>query len=493
MSEPTHDSASTQRSIAWPLGLIAIVALLLRVLEACESSLWLDELHTLSHASQPTLAAVIEHVRAEFHTPLFFVFVHWIGGFELGAWLRAIPIVSSVAMLWPMAAVARECGLSQRATLWMAWFYACLPYQILYGTELRPYAWIGVFSVFAFLLAFSERRSMLVRLAAFFASVLLGLLTHRIMALVLLSLGIARLFSKRPRSVPLVGLIVAGTLAVAGFLPWLIGFAKKATDLRFEYQEHNGGYELRMTLVKELVALPTRLISPFTRELGSPWWIVMLVSSLLFALAALAVLVFAWRGRRSREAAPVLRGLMIFAVAQFVITSVFSVWTWDRVPLQYYTPMAWVIPLLLAACIDRAANLRPVLIALGLASFLMGVALVGGKSREDMRGGIAAVRTLAAEARTKSGLEPIYSALLAQPQQFENTLPYRAYARDLKPVEPDHIPQAGDSGFQRPLIVLCRNIAEKDKAMLSMSATRTKVREIKIDRYLTAYWFAPQP
>src|SRR5688572_29379266 len=167
MSDPRASATSAPEKIAGSMAWIAALALALRGIEAYESSLWLDELHTLSHASQPTVSALIERVQGEFHTPLFFLVVHFFGGFETGAWLRAIPILSSVAMLWPMTALARDAGLSVRATLWMAWLYACIPYQILYGTELRPYAWIGWFSLLAFFFAFSERRSQFTRLAAF--------------------------------------------------------------------------------------------------------------------------------------------------------------------------------------------------------------------------------------------------------------------------------------------------------------------------------------
>jgi uncharacterized membrane protein len=491
MTEPPTEADSAQRSVAGPLAAIALLALLLRGIEAAESSLWLDELHTLSHASQPTLSAVVEHVHEEFHTPLFFAFVHLFGGFETGAWLRAIPVLSSVAMLWPMCAVARECGLSRRATLWMAWLYACLPYQILYGTELRPYAWIGVFSVLAFLMAFSEQRSTWARVTAFFASVLLGLLTHRIMALVLLALGGTRLLAKKPRSLPLSSLIAAGGLAVAGFLPWLFGFAQQATRARFDYQDKVGGYHLSARLVNELVSLPSRLVTPYLRELGGAWGVLALASTAVFALATCVLVTLAWRGRASRAASPVLRGLAIFAVAQFVLTTAFAVWTWDRVPLQYYTPMAWTLPLLVAACIDRAAGARATACVLGAASLLMGIALVGGKSREDMRGGIAAVRTLASEAQTASGLDPVYSALLAQPPQFANILPYRAYARELTALEPERVPRPGESDFERPLIVLRRVVPLGDEAWLPITSGRKLVREIKVDRYLTAYWFAP--
>jgi uncharacterized membrane protein len=296
-----------ERRSAAPLFWIALLALVLRCLEAIESSLWLDELHTLAHASQPTLGALIDSVNSDVHTPLFFGFVHLFGGFEAGAWLRAIPILSSVAMLFTLVAVARECGLRERAVLWAAWLYACLPYQILYGSELRPYAWVGWFAALGFLLVFSERWNTPARLLSFFACILLGLLTHRIMALALLALGAARLVGKKPRSLPLLGVILAGTLAVAGFLPWLLGFAQSATDARFEHQDSIGGYVLRDTLVWEIVALPSRLLTPYMRELGGVWGQLELIATVLFGASALALLVLAWRARAQRSDADVAR------------------------------------------------------------------------------------------------------------------------------------------------------------------------------------------
>lgn len=484
-----------QRAPVGPLLWITLLALVLRCLEAIESSLWLDELHTLSHASQPGLGALLKSVSSEVHTPLFFAFVQVFGGFESGAWLRAIPILSSVAMLWTLVAVARECGLGERANLWMAWLFACLPYHVLYGSELRPYAWVGWFAALAFLAAYSERGSRPARLVAFFLCILLGLLTHRVVALALLAVGAARLVTKQPRSLPLWSLIVAGTLAVAGFLPWLIGFAQQATHARFDYQESVGGYRLRPTLVYELLALPTRLVNPYMRELGAPWDLLAIVSSACFGLCALGLVALAWRARRGVPPAPALRGLMLFALVLFLVTTAFAVWTWDRVPLQYFTAMAWSLPLLLAACIERAWSVRAgrlLAYGMGAASLVMGLSLVGGKSREDMRGAVAAVRLLGAEAQAASGADPLYTALLAQPSQFENVLPYRAYARDVAPLEPDRLPHPGERGFDRPVIVLRRVVPLRDEAWLPITTGRKLVREVRVDRYLSAYWYAAE-
>jgi hypothetical protein len=315
------------------------------------------------------------------------------------------------------------------------------------------------------------------------------------MALALVAIGGARLFARPPRAVPLAGLIAAGAIAVGGFLPWLWSFAQSATAQRFEYQESVGGYRLRPALVRELVSLPSRLVTPYMRELGGPWGSLMLLAGGVFALAAAALLLLAWRDRARAASSPVLRGLAVFALAQFTLTTSFAVYTWDRAPLQYYAAMAWCLPLLLAACWERveSAGARRVLaFALGTASLVMAVALVGGKSREDMRGAVAAVRTLASEARAQSGLEPVYTALLAQPPQFEHRLPYRAYAPDLTALEPADVPRPGQDDFARPLMVLRRVVPLGRKEWLPITGGRRLVREIAVDRYLTAYWYAPQ-
>ena len=530
MTAAEEAAPGERRAFALRVGLLVLLALVLRALEAAESSLWLDELHTLAHASQPTLGALADAVAAEYHTPLFFGCVHLFGGFEAGAWLRAVPVLSSAASLLLVVIAARGAGLSRRATLLAGWLFACLPYQVLYGSELRPYAWVGAFATIAFLLAFAERPSVLARLVAFGVVVVLGLLTHRLTAFAVLSIGVARLFARKPRSVPLWGLIAAGTLAVAAFLPWFLSFATTATDRRFDYQASVGGYTLRAVLVKELFALPARLFAPYGRELGGAWGLVELGATAAFFLLVLLAVGLAWRARRATATSatatgatttgamtpgatlgdapsPLLRGLWIFALTQFLVTTGVSWYTWDRVPLQYYTPMAWALCVLVAAVVERAggrAGARPgehagrtraslpwLAPTLGAAALVMGIALVAGRSREDMRGGIAAVRELAAAAREQTGRDPVFTAVLAQPTQFPHTLPYRAYGRDLSAREPADVPRPGEEDFARPVIVLRRNVPFSDAAWRPITEGRERVREIAIDRYLTAYWFAP--
>jgi hypothetical protein len=493
--QPSSDPSGERRlAPAEPLGLsiwaIALAGFALRAWEAAESSLWLDELHTLYHASQPSLGAVASSVRQDVHTPLFFACVHLFGGWEAGAWLRAIPILSSLLALVPLLFLCRALELSRRASLLAAWLYVCLPYQVLYGTELRPYAWLGVLSALAFAVAFSERGGKLARLALFCLCVLAGLWTHPAMAVPVLAIGCARLFYRRPGMVGLPALVGAGALAAAGFLPWFLQFLNRASADREKFSEELG--EFRPALAKELLALPSRLFSPFIRELGSPWSIVELAGGALFLCAAATAFVLWSRDRRGGRSS-ILRGLALFAATEFVLLTAISIYRWDRAPLQYYTVVAWTLPLFLALFADSISLRKPRRFALGglaLGGLVMAVGLCGGRSREDMRAAVRVARELGGDLEATPGTgKALYTALLTQPSLFPDALPYLAYARDLAPVEPANLPRPGQLDFARPVIVIRRVLPLRYDDWLPITEGRRRAREVKVDRYLTVYVF----
>jgi len=471
------------------------VGLALRVWEAAGSSLWLDELHTLSHAAQPDLASVAASVSREVHTPLFFLCVHLFGAFEQGAWLRAIPVLSSLVVLWPLVDMARRTSAGPRAALLTAWLYACLPYQVHWATELRPYAWVGLFSACAAWIAFAERGSRVLRFALFFLCVLLGLYTHRIMAVTVFSIGVARLFVRTPGMLRLGWLILAGVLAVGPFLPWLASFAGSATEARLEYQESVGGYQLRPALVKEVLALPARLFVPFMGALGGAWARLAFGAGVLFFVALGVGIARRVRERAHIPPAPaLLRGLALFAAVDFVLVTALAIWTWDRVPLQYYAPLAWLLPLFAAEVLAPLTSPagRAAAGAACVAALLLGVAQAGGHSTEDIRGAVARARELGAELAA-AGPAPIYTALLSQPASFEHRLPYLAYAPDLDAREPDRVPRPGDADFDRPLVVLRRGtIPYENELWAPLREGRRVAREERIDFYLTVMTLLPE-
>jgi hypothetical protein len=488
----TSTDASRNPPVAPAALLLALlVALGLRAWEAAESSLWLDELHTLAHAAQPTLPAVLASVRQEVHTPLFFAAVHSFGDWPEGAWLRVIPLVAGLALAVPLWQLARD-ARGARAALLALWLFALLPYQVHWAAELRPYAWVALFSAGAVWAAFGERGSGSARLLLFFLCTLLGLFTHRIMALTVFSIGAVRLASwRRARLVHLGWLVAAGALAVAPFLPWLVGFAETATADRFEYHESVGGYTLRPQLVKEVLALPARLFVPFLGSLGGPWTRLARAGAALFFGALAAGLCQRVRLRAGIGPTSFLaRSLAAFAALDFLVITALSIWTWDRVPLQYYAPLTWLLPLFAAevlAPLPGAAgrSLRAAALAGALA---LGVAQAGGSCTEDMRLAVATARAVGG-ALTGAGREPIYTALLSQPSAFEHKLPYLAYAPDLDAVEPD---QASAADPARPLVVVRRGaIGLAHPAWEPMLRGRRVEREVPIDAYLSVYVLGP--
>lgn len=498
---PTGPSAP-----AWTL-LAALVAvgLALRVWEAVESSLWLDELHTLSHASQVDLAGVSAAVARDNHTPLFFWVVHLLGDWSGGEWLRLLPALTSLLVLVPAVLLLREVGVERGAGVLLgAWLLMALPYQVYFSAMLRPYAWVGLFSAGAVWAAFSDRGSHGARFAIFFSCVLAGLWTHRVMALVLLGVGCARLVTRIPGALGLGWLILSGALAVAPMVPWLARFAEERTVSRLEFQQEAGGYELRPVLVKEVLALPARLFVPFMGTLGRPWALLAKLGALTFfgtALASMAAFVLARRRGQTSKCPPAMAALTVYAAVTFLLIAATSLWSWDRVPLQYFTAVAWAPPVILACAANRLP--RPgmrmaAMTLLSLSALVAGVAQSGGRETEDMRRAVATVGQLDAQLRKRDGARPVVSAMLSQPEMFRHDLPYRVYGPELGAVEPDQIPRSGTPGFERPVVLLLRdesNLRSSD-SWSGLGAPvfegRVELERLTIDWYLTVLVLGPE-
>lgn len=485
------EAAAAERTAGRWVWFAVVAGLVLRLWEAAESSLWLDELHTLSHASLPDLGAVVEHVRAEVvHQPLFFGCVHLLGGWEEGATLRLLPALSSVLLFVPLVAFARAAGLGARGVALAAWLLAVLPYQVHYATELRPYAWLSVFAAGAMWAAFVEQGSRAGRLALFALCVAAGVMTHRVMEVVVLSIGFARLCVRSREMLPLSWLIGAGALAIAPEVPWLLDYAEQATTDRMEYHADVGGFVLRPALVLEALVLPTRLFAPFLGALGGAWALLAKLGALVFFLVLGGGAVRFWRSRRERAPQPAsVRALLYCAATCFVLVFALSFYRWDRLPLQYFAPVAWVLPLVVALLAERwPERSRPQFAGLlALAGLALGVAQAGGRNMEDMRGAVALARELGGE---RSGT--LYTGLMVQPSLFLHTLPYDAYGRELPRAEPSEVPTRGEVGFERPVVVLRRGrIPLSDARWVRLLDGRRIAVERKVDDYLAVFVLEP--
>jgi hypothetical protein len=307
------------------------------------------------------------------------------------------------------------------------------------------------------------------------------------MAPAVFSIGAARLASwRRPGLVHLGWLVVAGALAIGPFLPWLVGFAETATADRLEYHASTGGYELRPQLVKEVLALPLRLFVPFIGALGGPWARCAQVGAALFFGSLAVGLGQRLRLGRSIGSTFLMRSLAAFAGIAFLVITALSIWTWDRVPLQYYAPLAWLLPFFAAEVLaplpgSAGRGLRSAALA---GALVLGVAQAGGSCTEDMRRAVATARAVGGSLGAASR-EPIYTALLSQPAAFEHKLPYLAYAPDLAAVEPEEACAADPA---RPLVVVCRGAIGLDHpAWEPLLRGRRVEQALPIDDYLTVY------
>jgi hypothetical protein len=414
------------------------------------------------------------------------------GGWEEGTTLRLLPVLSSLLLFVPLVAFARAAGLGARGVALAAWLLAVLPYQVHYATELRPYAWLSVFAAGAMWAAFAEQGSRAGRLALFALCVAAGVMTHRVMEVVVLSIGFARLCVRSREMLPLTWLVGAGALAVAPEVPWLLAYAEKATTDRMDYQADVGGFVLRPALVMEALVLPTRLFAPFLGALGGVWALLAKLGALVFFLVLSGGAIRFWRSRRegSPQPAPV-RALLCCNVTCFALVFALSFYRWDRLPLQYFAPVAWVLPLIVALLAERwPERSRPQFAGLlALAGLALGVAQAGGRNMEDMRGAVALARELGGE---RAGT--LYTGLMVQPSLFPHTLPYDAYGRELPRAEPSAVPTRGEVGFERPVVVLRRGrIPLSDARWTRLLEGRRITVERRVDDYLAVFVLEPVP
>ncbi len=519
-SPPARKAMPRNRRI---LTLTIAVLIGLRVWSAADSSLWLDELHSLAHAAPPTVAAVCEHTHWDLHPPLFYLTLHFLGAFHLAGWLRVVPILASLATVLPLLAITRRSRSATAAGVAL-WAFATIPSFVHYGAELRSYAWLSLCTLGAAIAAFSTEGGTLRRAVWFAVVVAVGMLTNYLMAFVVLAIGLTRLLilpcrapSGEPagaewrRMIPLPMLVLAGAVGGLAFLPWLLHYAPWMVRTPQEFvpppslKLDAGG-----SLWKELLEAPVRSLIPAIDSLGTPWSGLALGAGFVFALVtACAAIVWCWRRGRGEIARtpPLVFASLVFGAVLGALILAFSVWGWHRIHVRYLTPAAVFWPVLFGEWFGALPAGRPRRWMIGLlaaATLALGIAEAGGASREDVRGVVAAARRLGAGAQSA----PIYTALLRQPPRFEHVTPYLAYAEDLGAIEPAAVPARGEPGFDRPLVVITRwyrdfdssaelarakqNVKlEPSRLYVRLREGRRVVQRIPVDGMMTVWLFEP--
>jgi hypothetical protein len=514
------------------LGAALLAGIALRAWDALGSSLWLDELHTLAHASPATASGVFEHVHWDFHAPAFFLFVHWIWTPGTRPELaRAVPILASLAVLVPLIAFARRSRLGSSAPAVAGALFLLSPFQILYATELRPYAWLMLASAIACWAAFTGGRRA-ARFALFAAAVGFGLLTHYLMAFVVLLIGLVRLLFAIPplrwrgaageKPLALGWLILAGAVGACAFLPWLFTYMSWAIETPGELAPDTAQRTLTSENRADILQAPIKLLVPQVRSLGTPWS-GFAAAGAVALIAGIAGAVVAWLLRAiRRELLPVDRAIAMaftFAGIALLLVPGMSVVSWARVSIRYLCVAAWLLPVvcceLLAAV--RRRGLRRALGALMIGGALVaGIGQAGGKTREDVRGATEAARLAGADLlAADASRPPLYTALLSQPPRFEHGTPYLAYANDLDHAElklpahagprPPLVPARGEPGFDRPVVVITRRHLDLDTPealdrairhgmaeIQRLRVGRKMVRRVPVDETMAVWVFSPE-
>jgi hypothetical protein len=233
-------------------------------------------------------------------------------------------------------------------------------------------------------------------------------------------------------------------------------------------------------------------------SLGGTWASLAKLGCALLVLSALAGCV-AWVGqlrKARRTLEPRHRAYLAYSAIAFALITVLSIYSWDRVPLQYYAGVAWVLPLVIAdlVCSPRTPWLRKSLcLVAALGALIGGIAVAGGHARENVRGAVRRARTEGERLLAENpAAPPLYTALLAQPGDvFDNLLPYRAYGRDLEACEPAEVPRPGDPDFERPLIVVRRVLDLNHEKWKPIAEGRVRAKTFWPDPQMSVLIFLP--
>jgi mannosyltransferase len=426
-TDPTVPSPRAPRGEALLVGAIVLFAAVVRVAQARGASLWLDELHTWYHASAPSLAAMLERLRADNHPPLAVLLVRSsraaFGESELA--LRLPSLLAGVLGVLVTAWLARR-HLGPRARWIAPLLVAASSLHLAASAEARMYALLALFTALALDGALRVAHAPDPRAARggaweLAAALALAFHTHYHAVHVAVALG-AGLVAAAPRP-NLRALVAPALAAAAACAPWAVwGLAEQ---LRHGLPPGGAGGTLRglASGYAQLLFHDASLAGPLRPA---------------FLVGALVALALAARG-----AAPALRrapdaaGLRGRRTARLLAALAFGLPLWSAgvamlMPRAgfhwvYLTPAVVPFALLIAAAADRpgsaraAAAERAAVGAVALLAIALALLHLPGRSREETR---AAVRALLSELRPGD-------AVIAgdwQPPLFPHGLAWRYYA-----------------------------------------------------------------
>ncbi|MFT7617375.1 MAG: hypothetical protein ACI97A_001011 [Planctomycetota bacterium] len=464
-----------------------------RVVEA-QKSFWLDELHTteLAHVGPQRM---LEKLGEDFHAPLYFLAVGWMEALGLeGHGLRSISILFSMLSLWPLLMIARSAKISGYATVALVGVVMLAPFQIRYGAELRPYSLVAFFALLMVWAAFDSERPFHVRWAIFALTAALALFTHYLAAALIIAIGFVRLFVRPAGSIPVFRLILAGTLGVLLFLPWILTMeswifsdpealvrSDQVKQVEMAEPEDLPGFgELKEEV---LLAFP-RAFSPSMNSLGgSSKYVVMVGTGLALAVIGFGLLSMLRRIKISGQ----FFGAASCGLFTMSIIGLLCVQFWHRIPIQYFAIGAWMWAFLAAIAIDglRTNKMR----SMALTVLLIGLVLaatgeVSGEPRENLESAVRQAVDLAKEENAH------LTCLMRQPKQYTNTEVFRVYHKSAAAIEPTDVPE--DDG--RSVVVMTRRVSlEAKEGEVEFEDSIRKKRKLKrsivVGRAIKIYLF----
>jgi hypothetical protein len=466
------------------------VSIALRATELNSKSLWLDEFHTIDIADADNLTAVVDNLRPDFHAPAYFFIVHFLGPDldERGRW---ISIIASVLTMLVGLLLTREIGFSPASQFMTMAGFACLPFQIQYTTELRPYSLLGLCTLAAIWAAFSHRYRPRIHFLLFILAATMGLYTHYLMSIVILGIGCSRLIVRPQRALPFGQLFLAGVIAVVCFLPWIISveswiYTDPTVMVRNEVPPTAASTQQdRLTIgFLDIAVLPIRLISPIGSTLGhNAGWLVRCLSMVL-ALAGAATF-FTVGPRAIRSTDPDKRRLaaiILVAVFNVALTLCACIWLWGRLPIQYFMTAAWVWPFLLGGLFNISWVKERGTLCLTVLLLLAGtlsLTHVMGQPRENFRKAVQVAVKMAADN------DALLTAILAQPGHYNSLTPIQIYAPNTKVYLSDEIMAQP----MRKCVILARSLrgnpdTRQELLEFHVGGPRRVLSRATVDRYL---------
>ena len=369
---PARHRRAQQRNWTGVVLAITVGALVLRMIEIADKSLWVDEAFSWWLAGQP-MAVMWRYVLAiDQHPPVYYSLLQlWLGPGDRETGLRAFSVLWSVPTVPLVFLIGRRVA-GPSAGLLAAVLQAVSPLQVWYAQQGRMYTMLTFFAAAATLAALHlldtrgmSRRALRLVIGVLAASVTLTMLSHNtgvLLPVVLAVVTAVVALRQRPRAPvdpdatvlladpprpDLRALWLGVALGVVAWLPWLPGFLKQAGQV-------DAAFWLPAPTVTAVVEHLRNLLSAHAPA----------AATVVLALAAVGLAgCGVWR-LRGRPEALLLVALLVGPLVLELLVSI-------RRPIFYSPTLVWTsVPLVVLTAVALTGIRRRALAALATSALL---------------------------------------------------------------------------------------------------------------------------